>query len=332
VLIQLRSLRDGGFRWAPAVDVRDPAAREALALMAPRAAGLGVSQLTFVVSTSLASSLATGSITAFNVAFTILQIPIGVIGVPLGVVVFPSLARDLARGGTADYLRLLTQSLRLLLFVMLPLTALALVLRTQLVAVLFGYGQFGEPAINLTADTLAFFLLGLAAHSLIAVLARAFYAGRDTRTPVMAAILAVVVNVALGVALVGPMGLPGLSLAIAVGAWAEAILLLEILRRRYRDFDGARMARAFGEAAIAAALAGVAAFAVLQGVATALGPVPGTPGLLLELAVASAAGGLVFLAAAVALRIPELPTIVAVVADLIRRPSRPSRPSSQGPA
>jgi len=102
-------------------------------LMAPRALGLGVTQLTFVVSTSLASGLATGSITAFNVAFTILQIPIGVIGVPLGVVVFPSLSRDLARGATQEFLTLLTQSIRLLLFVMLPITAIGMVIRVPLV-------------------------------------------------------------------------------------------------------------------------------------------------------------------------------------------------------
>ena len=65
--------------------------------MAPRALGLGVSQITFLVLTSLASTMVTGSVTALNVAFTLLQIPIGVIGVPLGVVVLPSLSREAAR-------------------------------------------------------------------------------------------------------------------------------------------------------------------------------------------------------------------------------------------
>src|SRR6185369_5547107 len=71
LLVQLPGLRAAGFRYEPVIDIRDPHAQEALALMAPRAVGLGVTQLTFVVSTSLASGLAAGSITAFNVAFTI---------------------------------------------------------------------------------------------------------------------------------------------------------------------------------------------------------------------------------------------------------------------
>jgi len=323
VLVQVRSLRDGDFRYAPKIDVDDPDAREALVLMAPRAIGLGVSQLTFVVSTSLASGLAAGSITAFNVAFTILQIPIGVIGVPLGVVLFPSLSRELARGATDEFIRLLTQSVRLLLFVMLPLTALAVVAREQLVDVLFGWGLFGEAAISLTADALLFFLLGLAAHSLIAVLARAFYAGRDTRTPVAAAILAVVVNVTLGILLVDAMGLGGLAVAIAFGAWAEALLLLEILRKRYPALDVPAIIRVFFEAVAGSLVAGLVAFGVLAVLGGVFGSTPGKLILIVELGLAMGAGGLAYVGAAVALRIPELPTIVAVVSDLLNRPPRP---------
>jgi putative peptidoglycan lipid II flippase len=249
-----------------------------------------------------------------------------VIGVPLGIVVFPALSRGLARGATDEFLHLLTQSLRLLLFVMLPLTALAIVVRTPLVEVLFGYGLFGRPAIELTADTLLFFLVGLAAHSLIAVLARAFYAGRDTRTPVLAAILAVAVNVTLGVVLAGPMGLRGLALGIAAGAWAEAVLLLEMLRRRYPLLDVRGIARAFVASAGGSIVAGLAGFVALQVVAGAVGGAGGKLGLVMELVAATAVGGLVYVGAAIALRIPELPTIVGVVSDLLRRPSRP-RPS-----
>jgi putative peptidoglycan lipid II flippase len=323
LLVQLPGLRAAGFRYEPVIDIRDPHAQEALALMAPRAVGLGVTQLTFVVSTSLASGLAAGSITAFNVAFTILQIPIGVIGVPLGIVVFPSLSRELARGATDEFVRLLTRSVRLLLFVMLPLTALAIVVRVPLVELLFGYGLFGGTAIGLTAETLLFFLLGLGAHSLIAVLARAFYAARDTRTPVAAAILAVAVNVTLALLLVDRLGLPGLAIAIAFGAWAEALVLVEILRQRYPALDVRAIIRAFFESLLGSVAAGAAAFGVLQVLAAFFGATPGKLGYLVEFVVATAVGGAVYVGVAAALRIPELPTIVGVVLDLLHKPSRP---------
>ena len=85
--------------------------------------------------------------------------------------------------------------------------------------------------------TLVGFLVGLTAHAMIAVLARAFYARQDTVTPVVAAVAAVAINTTLAVILVGPLGLPGIALAIAIAAWVEALALLVILYRRLPHFE-----------------------------------------------------------------------------------------------
>ena len=123
LLVQVRPVARLGFRFAPRIDLGDAQARKALALMAPRAIGLGATQITFVVVTSLATNLGVGAVTAFNVAFTLLQIPIGVIGVPLGVVVFPSLSREAATGRDPEFVSLLDRALRLLIYVMVPIGA-----------------------------------------------------------------------------------------------------------------------------------------------------------------------------------------------------------------
>ena len=125
----------------------------------------------------------------------------------------------------------MSRALRLIVYVMVPVTGISIVLREELVQLLFGYGKFDQAAIDLTAATFAAFLVGLTAHALIAVLARAFYARHDTRTPVAAAIVAVVVNTTLGIVFAGPLGLPGLGLAIAIAAWIETILLVVLLKR-----------------------------------------------------------------------------------------------------
>ncbi len=113
---------------------------------------------------------------------------------------------------------------------MIPIAGLTAVLRREVVDLLFGGGRLGEADLELIATTLLWFLIGLAAHALIAVLARAFYARQDTLTPVLAAIAAVAVNTTLAVLLVGPLGLGGIALAIAIAAWLEAIVLLAVLR------------------------------------------------------------------------------------------------------
>ncbi len=182
------------------------------------------------------------------------------IGVPLGIVIFPSLARELAVGRTDHYLEILTRSLRILAFVMLPITALGMVLRLQVVELLLGYGKFDRAAVQLTADTLLLFLLGLTAHSVIAVLTRAFYARQDTRTPMVAAVLAVAINTTLAIALVGNLGLPAIGLSIAAAAWTEALVLVLVLRRREGPaLDLRALASALLRMTIAAALAAAAA-------------------------------------------------------------------------
>ena len=136
-----------GFRYQPQIEGDDPEARHALVLMAPRAIGLGATQITFIVVTSLATTLGAGAVSDFNFAFTMLQIPLGVIGVPLGIVVLPSLSREVALGDEAEFAALLTRALRLLIFVMVPIAVIAAVVRQPFVEVLFGSGRVepGEP-------------------------------------------------------------------------------------------------------------------------------------------------------------------------------------------
>jgi putative peptidoglycan lipid II flippase len=322
LLVQLPVVLRLGFRYSRVIDLADPVARKALALMAPRAIGLGATQITFVVVTSIASTLGNGAITAFNVAFTLLQIPIGVIGVPLGVVVFPALSREVALGRTEEFAALLSRAVRLLLFVMLPITGIGIVLRREVTELLFGYGKFDAAAIDLTSATLFTFMFGLAGHALIAVLARAFYARQDTRTPVTAGIIAVLVNTTLSLVLVGRLGLPGIGLAIAIGAWLEMTILLVLLARRVPELSIRPIFLVAIRAMLATIVASAVAFALRGGMAIVVGPEPGKLEILVRLGVVGAVGLGVYAVLAALLRIPELPSIVGVMADLLRRPRR----------
>lgn len=323
VLVQLPALRASGARFGLLADLRDPAARRALALMVPRAIGLGSTQIVFLVMTSLASLLEPGAISAFTFAFAVLQIPIGVIGVPLGVVLLPSMSREAALGDAAAFRRLLVRGLRLLAYVMVVLAGLGIVVAGDVTRLLFDYGRITDDTILRTGAALSAFLVGLTAHALIAVLARAFYAHQDTATPVVAALVAVVVDVAVAVALIGPLGLVGLALAIATGAWVEVVVLAVLLRRRVPGLGLGEVAGVLALSLLVAALGAVAAFAVRWLLVAAWGETPGHLLVALRLVLAVGAGGLVAAGASLALRINELPTIVGVVADLVRRRGRP---------
>jgi putative peptidoglycan lipid II flippase len=322
LFVQLPSVYRLGYRYRPRIDIHDPQSRRAFALMAPRAIGLGATQITFIVVTGVASVLGPGSVTAFNNAFLMLQIPLGVIGVPLGIVVLPALSRDAAAGRPAEYAGLISRALRLLIFAMIPIAGLGIVLRNEVSALLFGHGQISGPTVDSTAATLGTLLIGLTAHAMIAVLARAFYAQQDTKTPVVASLVSVVLDCVLAVWLSGPLGLPGIGLAIAIGAWVEASLLLGLLRGRVDELQ-LRPIGAVGMKSLGATIVACVAAIALNGGLGLIGSTdPGVVALAVRIALVGGVGLAVFVLVAFVLRIPELPSIVGVMADLLRRPRR----------
>jgi len=320
LFVQLPAIRRyTTYRWSPSLHTDDPEVRTVVTLLVPRALGLAAVQVTFIVNTSLASSLGAGAITAYQVAFTILQLPLGLVAVPLGVVLLPTMSRAVAAGAHADYGILVDRSVHLLGYVMMLATALMLVLRREIVELLFGYGRFDAAAVDQTADALAVFVLGLTAHALIAVLARAFYAGQDTRTPVAAAVLAVAVNVVVSVTTVGTLGIAGLALGIAVGAWIETLVLLWRLEHRVADLSFGRELRTLGLYAFGASIAGSAAWLAVTASTAVVGTAPGKVLTAVIVVIASLAGGLAYLAWSMVLRLREPERLVRVVRRMVAR-------------
>jgi len=311
---QLRNAMD----YTPRIDLVDPAARQTLRLMIPRAIGLGVIQITVLVNTSLAARLPEGSVTAYFLAFTILQIPLGVIGFPMGIVLLPSLSRAMATHRMDDFRVLVERSLRLLLWLTLFVMTTGIVLRVPITEVLFG-GALSAEVLAWTAATLGWFLLGLPAHALNVVLTRAFYSDQDTRTPVILACLSVLVNVVVSVATVNSLGLAGLALGVALGGWFETICLSILLDRRTAAIP-ARAITFGGLLSLGGAIvAGIVAWGGWALVTSAIGAAPGRLVMLL-------AGGAVGLAALASyllysriMGIPELPQAVRLLRAASRR-------------
>jgi putative peptidoglycan lipid II flippase len=318
LFVQLPALLGERFRFSFDIDLGDPAARQALLLMAPRAIGLGAGQLTFMVNTMLATGIGVGAVTAYNVAFTILQIPLGVIAMPLGVVIFPALSRAVANGSLREFGALVVRSMRLLLYVMLFFSAVGIVLRRQVVALLFDFG-FDERALDLTANTLSFLLIGLAGHSLVVILARSFYAGQDTRTPVMTAVAEVIVSITVALATVGTLGLSGVALGLATGAWFEAVVLTVLLWRRTPGAGLERLLRPIPGYLLGATLAALVALLMVRLTELYVGVDPGKLGQIVQLVAAGGAAALAYVAYSWLLRIPELHQTVGLLRSLMRR-------------
>ena len=319
--IQAYAVRKQG-RYGQVMDLHDPAVKETLKLMAPRAFGLGVTQIVFLVNTFFAvQANLPDNITGMGIytyAFTALQIPVGLIGVPLGIVLLPPLSQAIARGDKERFGRLVDQALRLTLFVVVPLTGMMLVLATPTLTLLFQHGSFPPEATSIAVPVFVFFLLGLVAHVLISLLAPIFYAGKDTRTPVTAALLAVAVDVAAAAVLFPLFGLGGLALAIGLGAWAEVSMLFYFMRRR-QGFDLRRLGLTVGFAIPGAVLASAAALAGDRFAAGFTNGSTSLPALVLDLGVAGVVGTAAYAAWSRLLRMPELATVTELARTLLHR-------------
>ncbi len=307
LVVQLPQLRTLGQAYRPTIRLRHPGVRQVTRLMGPRLLGLAAGQINFVVSTVLASGLAVGSLTAFTYAFQLSQLPVGVLGVSMAVALFPTLSSDAALGRVGEIRRQVAGSLRLLVFLGVPLSVTLVLLAGPVAAVFFQYGLFSAADSARTGSVLAFFSLGLVGHIVVHVLTRAFYAMQDTRVPVTWAIVAVVLNVALMLLLVGPMGVEGLALAVSISAMAEVLGLLWALRARLETLDEGSLLAALWRAALAGAAAGLVMLGGSRFLRDTLPDLQGHGlGRLLGLLALLAIGSAAYLAVAALIRSPEL--------------------------
>jgi len=215
-----------------------PKVKELLMLMLPAAIGAGVVQINLVVDIILASLLPEGSVSYLFYADRLNQLPIGVVGVAVGTALLPLLSRQVAANDDDGARHSLNRSIEMVLFLSLPAAAALIVIPHELVATLFERGRFGPFETTATAHALIAYAVGLPAYVLVKVLGPAYFARRDTRTPVVTGAISMVVNIVLNLILMQFLAHAGLALATALSAWLNiALLSAGLMRRGYMQPD-----------------------------------------------------------------------------------------------
>jgi putative peptidoglycan lipid II flippase len=265
LLIQLPGLRGRSARYHLWLGLRDPAVRRVGALMGPRLVGVAVVQINFLVNTILASGMPEGSLTGITIAFAVMMMPQVIIAQAIGIAVLPTFSEQVARNEFAEMRASLATTLRGVLFLSLPASIGLIVLRQPIVALLFERGAFDARSTELVAWALLWYAAGLVGHSLLEIIARAFYAMQDTKTPVAVGAGAMAINVALSIVLsnmFAQAGRPphgGLALANSLATALECLSLFVLLGRRVGGLDLVRLRRGLlatvvGTAVMASAL------------------------------------------------------------------------------
>jgi putative peptidoglycan lipid II flippase len=300
VLVQWPSLRGEGFRYRPALDLRDPGLHQVLVLMGPGTVGLAATQLNLFVTTLLATSQGTGAVSWLQYAFRVMYLPLGLFGVSIATAVLPNAARHAALDDRLAIRRTVGRGLALMLVVNLPATCGLVALSHEIIRLLLERGQFTAADTLSTAWALRLYAIGLVGYSTTRIASPIFYAlGRS-------------------LLLVRVMGFGGLALATSTAALLNATLCVWLLRAELGGIDGWHLMPVLLKVMTASAAMTAVVVTVNRALAS-LTTGSGTAWLGLALLATIAAGIVTLLMAAKLLGIEEVGTLTAEARRRVRK-------------
>ncbi|NBS67878.1 murein biosynthesis integral membrane protein MurJ [bacterium] len=292
--------------------------------MGPRTVSLAIAQLNFLFMTTLATTLASGSVTMLQFAYNLNYFPIGIIAVSYAIAAFPAMCDAVRAPGEASrsFKDVFSSTVRQLLFLMIPATVLFLLLRAQIVRLVLGTQNFSWDATVLTANVLAVFALSFCAQGLIYVLVRGFFAMEKTAAPVFAAVCGAVCNIVLALVLTPKLGLIGLVGAFSISAVVQCAMLWALLRVSAGKLGGRVLTKALLKMSTAAVcMAG--GVQIAKYVLAEMFPLTTFMGVLVQLLGASAVGGAVYVGVSLLLKNEECIAMLASVRAKMLRAATP---------
>jgi putative peptidoglycan lipid II flippase len=316
--VQWPSLRKAGFRYRPLLSFADPGVRRVFKLMGPAVIGAAAVQINVLVNSNFASSIpGNGAISWLSYAFRLMQFPLGVFGVAIATATLPSISRSVALKEMDSFRHTLASSVRLTFLLTIPSAVGLGVLGHPIIALIYERGSFKSNDTNHTAAALACYAIGLAGYSAIKILAPAFYALNDARTPMMISLLSIATNFFMNWTLVGVLQEKGLALSTSVVALLNFALLYIILQRRIQGIEGRKTLGAVVKILIASAAMGAACWAVNNAISHFIGDHQAARMINVIASVATGAG--IFYVVAWMLKIEELQSAVNSIGGRFKR-------------
>ena len=260
LVVQVPSLRRKGFRWSPVLSFRDPEFRRVMALFIPVAIGLAGTRINVLVNTILVTPLAQGSVSWLNYAFRIMHLPLGLFGIAVGTVALPSLSKLVLANDVAAVKSTLTDSLKMVLFLTVPTSALIACLAVPVTRAIYERGQFTAADTLATAGALVLYVLGIPFISALRNVAAVFYAHKDAKTPMVASFASIALNIVLNLSLMGVLGFLAFPLSTTLAAMLNVGLLYALLPHKIGPLEPGPLAAYAGKLAVASAAGGGAAW------------------------------------------------------------------------
>ena len=309
---QLPSVWRAGFAWRPRWNLRHEGIRHILKLMGPAILAGASVQINVLVNTNFAAGLRdasghvmNGPVSWLSYAFRFQQLPLGIFGISIASATLPRISRSAALGDFAEFRDVLSHSIVMILLTTVPSAVGLAILGESMIGIVYQHGRFLAADTHQTALALTCYAVGLAAFASLKLIAPAFYALGDSRTPMLVSVASIAVNAATAFVTVRflHLGHAGLALSLSMVSIFNALTLLILIRPRIGGVRGVEMLLSLGKIAVAATVMGVACWAVVHvSPSRAMNVLAGVP-----------VGAAVFYGVASALRVPELAEAQAAV-------------------
>jgi len=327
LFFQVPSLVRAGFRYWPRIQLGHPGFRNVLQLMGPAILGNASVQINFLVNSNFATAITdsaghviTGPVSWLNYAFRFMQLPLGLFGVAIATASLPAISRSAAAEDMAGFRETLSHSLALVMLLTIPSAVGLAVLGESMIALIYQHGKFTAFATHQTAIALTCYAVGLTGYAAVKILAPAFYALNDARTPMVVSIASVGINFGVAFTMVKflHLGHRGLALSTSAVALFNFFILLFLIRRRIGGVEGGALLRSFFKIVGASAVLAVVCAASNYWIREFAGVQ--YLSLLVNLAVSMTLGAAAFYSVCLWLGVPELETAEAAIArPLLRR-------------
>ncbi len=237
LLVRIFDVLRSGFTWHWGFFPSRPEFKKTLSLMVPKMLGHPVELATFWIFTIIASHLEAGSVAVLNFARNFASVPVSLIGITVATTTFPLLTQTLADGAMKAFRKTLRTSSWIIFGGSALAAVIIFLIREPLVRIVLGGGAFDQASVLRTALVLGVFTLAIPTESLIHLLARAFYATKNTLIPVVLSLIGLIVAVTVAFSFTPRLGIIALPLAFFLGSLAKLSFLLLFLPRRLRKVE-----------------------------------------------------------------------------------------------
>jgi len=322
---QFPSLRRAGYRYVADFHWRDEGVRTVLALMGPAVIAASAVQMNVLINSGFAARLGDGPVSWLNIAFRLMQLPLGIFGVAVATVTLPLISRSAAVGNMVEFRGALAHAIRLVMLLTIPSAIGLIILADPIISLIYEHGRFTAFATDQTALALRCYAVGLVAYSADKVLAPAFYALDKRHLPMFVSLCSIVINFCLNYLFTFhlKLGHSGLALSTSLVAFSNFLMLYTMMRRYTGQLETGRMIKTLAKLVVAGALLAGICLAAQHFIFSG----PGGMSMwrkLFGLLITIGVGSTVFFGAAYLLHVAELRDVVLLVRGRLGRLRRSS--------